>query len=345
MSIIINLRNLIQDKGYTISKLADEINITPANLSKIVNNKISEIKLETLSKICEILKCNPGDIIEFKSEIKPKIIPFFLDCVGGTDSILSGGIENIKKFFQLIIQFQKEKNLEFRIFIMTDIALESAKSKFILLNDLAENFGLPNLFYGAVMEHGGFLITKEKITQFNTIDTRILEKMVDIESIISDYNAQINKNVISFCNIIFDRKIKRSELAKISEKIEKKINCSDIEVITFYDPYGIEIDIKNKENCKANAVQKIVDNLRNEFDIPLAVMGGAPLKVNWEMYTKSYNKLSQINCKVIEIISKNLKEIVEIEEIDYNDSNVIALDLSDFNEIIKLFAIIRSSIK
>ena len=65
MAINIRLKDVLKDRGYTIVKLSNEIDITPTNLSKLINNKVSEIKLETLNIICDVLKCSPGDILEY----------------------------------------------------------------------------------------------------------------------------------------------------------------------------------------------------------------------------------------------------------------------------------------
>ena len=147
MAININLKDLIKSKGYTIAKLSKEIDITPANLSKLVNNKVSEIKLDTLNKICEVLKCSPGEILEFELKTRKKVIPFFLDYVGGTDDLLAEGVENIKKFFRFIKEFQDINEIEIKIIIMTGLPFESAKNKYRLLDKLAESSGLPELFY------------------------------------------------------------------------------------------------------------------------------------------------------------------------------------------------------
>ncbi len=46
-------------------ELAEKINITPANLSILKNNKAKAIRLSTLDEICKALNCQPGDIIEY----------------------------------------------------------------------------------------------------------------------------------------------------------------------------------------------------------------------------------------------------------------------------------------
>lgn len=51
-----------------LNELAEKVDITEANLSNFKNNKIKAIKLSTLEKLCEVLQCQPSDILEYRSE-------------------------------------------------------------------------------------------------------------------------------------------------------------------------------------------------------------------------------------------------------------------------------------
>jgi putative transcriptional regulator len=51
--------------------LAAGVDITPANLSILKTGKAKGIRFETLSKICEVLDCQPGDILEYVPDEKP----------------------------------------------------------------------------------------------------------------------------------------------------------------------------------------------------------------------------------------------------------------------------------
>ena len=253
--------------------------------------------------------------------------------------MLAEGVENFKKFFKFIKDFQEIQETEIRIIIMTGLSFESAKNKYRLMNQLAESSGLPNLFYGIVIEHCGFFMNKEKTIQLKSIDPRLIEKRTEIEIIANKYDVEINNNYIYIYNLFFNKKIARSELAQISEMLDDAIDCDDIEIVSYYDRYGCEIDIKNKENSKANAVLMLVDSLKTEYDIPVVVMGGAPLKNDWDMYKNSKNELNKIGCDVIDIITLGFEET---KEIDYDDKNVISLDLSKYDNISKLFVEINS---
>ena len=65
MAIIIQLDVMMARRKIGLMELAEKINITPANLSILKNNKAKAIRLSTLEEICKALDCQPGDIIEY----------------------------------------------------------------------------------------------------------------------------------------------------------------------------------------------------------------------------------------------------------------------------------------
>jgi len=65
MSIIINLDVMMAKRKIGLIELAEKIDLTPANLSILKNNKAKAIRFSTLEKICKELGCQPGDIIEY----------------------------------------------------------------------------------------------------------------------------------------------------------------------------------------------------------------------------------------------------------------------------------------
>lgn len=66
MSIIVNLDVMMAKRKMSSNELAQKIGITTANLSILKTNKGKAIRFYTLDKICEVLDCNPGDILEYK---------------------------------------------------------------------------------------------------------------------------------------------------------------------------------------------------------------------------------------------------------------------------------------
>ena len=68
MSIILRLDRVMADRKMSLNELAERVGIANVNLSKIKTGKVSAIRFSTLDAICEALDCQPGDILEHKSE-------------------------------------------------------------------------------------------------------------------------------------------------------------------------------------------------------------------------------------------------------------------------------------
>lgn len=66
--IIINLDVMMAKRKMSLKDLAKEVGITNANLSILKNNKAKAIRFATLEKLCDILNCQPGDLIEFEED-------------------------------------------------------------------------------------------------------------------------------------------------------------------------------------------------------------------------------------------------------------------------------------
>ena len=64
--IIVNLDVMLAKRKMKVGNLADKIGITIANVSILKNGKAKAVKFETLDKICQVLECQPGDILEFR---------------------------------------------------------------------------------------------------------------------------------------------------------------------------------------------------------------------------------------------------------------------------------------
>lgn len=68
MAIILRLDRVMADRKISVNELADKVGIANVNLSKIKTGKISAIRFSTLNAICDILDCQPGDILEFQRD-------------------------------------------------------------------------------------------------------------------------------------------------------------------------------------------------------------------------------------------------------------------------------------
>ncbi len=65
MAIRINLDVVMAKRKKGLTEVANEVDITLANLSILKNNKAKAIRFSTLDAICKALSCQPGDIIEY----------------------------------------------------------------------------------------------------------------------------------------------------------------------------------------------------------------------------------------------------------------------------------------
>ena len=65
MEILVNLDVMMAKRKVSATELAQRIDITPANLSILKNNKAKAIRFSTLMALCHELQCQPGDILEF----------------------------------------------------------------------------------------------------------------------------------------------------------------------------------------------------------------------------------------------------------------------------------------
>lgn len=71
MAIVINLDVMMAKRKKSVTELAEEVDITMANLSILKNNKAKAVRLTTLDSICKALDCQPGDILEYvKDDVK-----------------------------------------------------------------------------------------------------------------------------------------------------------------------------------------------------------------------------------------------------------------------------------
>jgi putative transcriptional regulator len=71
MPIIINLDVMLAKRKMRSNELAEKVGITTVNLSILKTGKAKAIRFSTLEAICEVLECQPGDIMEYIPEDEP----------------------------------------------------------------------------------------------------------------------------------------------------------------------------------------------------------------------------------------------------------------------------------
>jgi putative transcriptional regulator len=67
MAIAVRLDELLYERRMTLTELAERIDITLANLSILKTGKARAIRFSTLEAICQVLECQPGDLLRFVS--------------------------------------------------------------------------------------------------------------------------------------------------------------------------------------------------------------------------------------------------------------------------------------
>lgn len=65
--IVVNLDVMLAKRKMRSKDLAEQIGITEANLSLLKSSKVKGVRFETLDKICAVLECQPGDLLEYKA--------------------------------------------------------------------------------------------------------------------------------------------------------------------------------------------------------------------------------------------------------------------------------------
>lgn len=63
--IVIRVDMMLAKRKMSVTELTEKVGLTMANISLLKNGKVKAIKLSTLNKICEVLECQPGDILEY----------------------------------------------------------------------------------------------------------------------------------------------------------------------------------------------------------------------------------------------------------------------------------------
>ena len=68
MAIILRLDRVMADRKMSLTELAVRVGISNVNLSNLKTGKVKAVRFSTLDKICDVLDCQPGDILEYQRE-------------------------------------------------------------------------------------------------------------------------------------------------------------------------------------------------------------------------------------------------------------------------------------
>jgi len=68
MAVIVNLDVMLAKRKMSLTELSEKVGITMSNLSILKKGKAKAIRFSTLNKICDVLECQPGDILEYSDD-------------------------------------------------------------------------------------------------------------------------------------------------------------------------------------------------------------------------------------------------------------------------------------
>jgi putative transcriptional regulator len=64
--IVVRLDRLLEERGMTLTELAERAGVTVVNLSILKNGRARAIRFSTLAAICEALDCQPADVLTYR---------------------------------------------------------------------------------------------------------------------------------------------------------------------------------------------------------------------------------------------------------------------------------------
>ena len=68
MPITVDIDVMLAKRKMSVGELADRVGITPANLAVLKNGRAKAVRFATLAALCEVLKCQPGDLLRWEAE-------------------------------------------------------------------------------------------------------------------------------------------------------------------------------------------------------------------------------------------------------------------------------------
>ncbi|MFD0425515.1 helix-turn-helix domain-containing protein [Streptomyces parvus] len=68
MPIVVDIDVMLARRKMSVGELADRVGITPANLAVLKNGRAKAVRFSTLAALCEVLTCQPGDLLRWETE-------------------------------------------------------------------------------------------------------------------------------------------------------------------------------------------------------------------------------------------------------------------------------------
>jgi putative transcriptional regulator len=73
--IVVDVDVMLARRKMAVGDLAQRVGITPANLAVLKNGRAKAVRFSTLAALCEVLDCQPGDLLRFEPEPEPEPEP------------------------------------------------------------------------------------------------------------------------------------------------------------------------------------------------------------------------------------------------------------------------------
>jgi putative transcriptional regulator len=73
MPIVVDIDVMLAKRKMSVGELADRVGITPANLAVLKNGRAKAVRFATLAALCEVLTCQPGDLLRWEAEDAPPV--------------------------------------------------------------------------------------------------------------------------------------------------------------------------------------------------------------------------------------------------------------------------------
>ena len=70
MPIAVDIDVMLARRKMSVGELADRVGITPANLAVLKNGRAKAVRFATLAALCEVLECQPGDLLRWEAEVR-----------------------------------------------------------------------------------------------------------------------------------------------------------------------------------------------------------------------------------------------------------------------------------
>lgn len=91
MPIVVDIDVMLAKRKMSVGTLAERVGITPANLAVLKNGRAKAVRFTTLAALCEVLECQPGDLLRWEPDEHADELP---PAERGARSLACGGSES-----------------------------------------------------------------------------------------------------------------------------------------------------------------------------------------------------------------------------------------------------------